>query len=345
MTDLVVIVPSRGRPEAVGQMALAFEETCRADTRLMFAVDDDDPAATDYLAGAVGAGVGIRSDSAGTMVEALNKAALAVVSGERPLYAIAFMGDDHRPRTAGWDARYLDALARLGTGMVYGDDLIQGENLPTQIAMTSDIVRALGWMAPPVLRHMYVDNFWRDLGVHAGCLRYLPDVVVEHLHPVAGTAATDPGYERVNAPEVYSADQAAYREFGASGAFRAAVEAVRGLYPADPKRERLIGMARASLVAEAAYITNARTVADIASRPTDLAYLLGPALQVRSQLEPLAADVVCVTDLAEPGPAIEAAGAAVVTVGVPLAHLAAAGLSLLRVRSIGDYPVALAVRR
>jgi hypothetical protein len=123
------------------------------------------------------------------------------------------MGDDHRPRTRGWDAAYLEALHDLGTGIVYGDDLLQGANLPTQCAMTSNIVQALGCMAPATLRHMYVDNAWRALGEAAGCLRYLPEVVVEHLHPVAGKAEWDDNYRRVNAPEMYGHDADAFGEY------------------------------------------------------------------------------------------------------------------------------------
>lgn len=342
--ELTVIVPSRGRPEAVEEMAKAFEATVSGDgVHLLFAVDADDPQLRDYRDATIRMGLHlyVSENPEGTMVACLNRAARDAVAYDHFPYAVAFMGDDHRPRTAGWDAAYLDALRRLGTGMVYGNDLVQGERLPTQVAMTADIVRALGWMAPPALSHMYVDNFWRDLGVHAGCMRYMQDVVVEHLHPVAGTAVMDAGYERVNAEAVYTRDAEAYRAFCVSGSLRAAVDTVRALAPADPKRERLIGMARASLVAEGAYITQARTVADIAPAPTDLPYLLGPALQVRHSPEPLAADVVCVTADQRDWPAARKAGAALVLAGstdVP------PGFAVLRVRSIGQYPVLLAVR-
>jgi hypothetical protein len=140
-----------------------------------------------------------------------------------------------RSRSGSWatitdPGRYLDALRELGTGIVYGHDLLQGEKLPTQCAMTADIVRALGHMAPPTLRHMYVDNYWLDLGRAADCIRYLPEVVVEHMHPFAGKAAMDAGYQRVNASEVYAADQQAYAAYhaGQFGADVAKVAALRG---------------------------------------------------------------------------------------------------------------------
>lgn len=206
MTELVVIVPSRGRPHTVDDLVAAFVETCTARTELVLALDEDDPAAEDYPA--------IRAiwQESGTMVSALNRAAVTIATDEHAPFAIGFMGDDHRPRSTGWDSAYVSALAEMGTGIVYGDDLWQREALPTQCAMTVDIVRALGHMAPPV-RHMYVDNYWLDLGRAADCIRYLPGVVVEHMHPVAGKALWDEGHRRVNAPEVYEEDRAAYTAY------------------------------------------------------------------------------------------------------------------------------------
>lgn len=215
MPDLVVIVPSRGRPAAVAALDAAFRETCVADTRIVLALDADDPDRGGYFAvqgdplTRVSAAYLQPATPESTMVSALNLAADDHARG----FAVGFMGDDHRPRTKGWDQQYLDALRELGTGIVYGNDLLQGANLPTQVAMTADIVRRLGYMAPPQLRHMYVDNFWRDLGRAVGCIRYLPNVVVEHLHPIAGKAKWDPGYMRVNDPRVYESDAAAYAAF------------------------------------------------------------------------------------------------------------------------------------
>ena len=215
MTDLVVLVPSRGRPKAAMQLGQAFASFCRADTRLVLAVDADDPTLPDYsdvprCFPAIDLCIGNNS----SMVSALNYAAALQVHEGADLdpapFAIGFMGDDHRPRTAGWDERYLTELRDLGTGIVYGNDLLQGERIPTQVAMTADIVRALGYMAPPTLTHLAVDNWWLELGHGATCISYLPDVIVEHMHPVAGKAAWDEGYVRVNAQSMYDRD---LREF------------------------------------------------------------------------------------------------------------------------------------
>lgn len=202
MPDLTVIVPSRGRPGAAVELAEAFALTCKADTQLVFVVDDNDPAASEYRDAAIA--------NSRTMVQALNYAAIDEANGA---FALGFMGDDHRPRTVGWDALYLAELRKLGTGIVYGSDLFQKHNLPTQCAMTSNIVKALGYMAPPCLTHMYVDNFWLSLGRTTGCIRYLPNVIVEHMHPLAGKSAWTEGHVRVNDQTMYDHDEAAFKDY------------------------------------------------------------------------------------------------------------------------------------
>jgi Methionine biosynthesis protein MetW len=262
-TDLVVIVPSRGRPEAARELAQMFTSTAQANSILVFAVDDDDPDLPGYsdiirqfYRSALHPRINVCmvDNESHTMVEALNKTARFLAEQRDAPYAMGFMGDDHRPRTLGWDKKYVECLKEPGVGIVYSDDKLQGENLPTQCAMRSSIVKTLGGMAPPTLRHMYVDNFWRDLGQATGCLRYLPDVVIEHMHPIAGKAEWDEGHRRVNDRSVFLADEVAYelykrsemqkdaaavrsllkgtRPAGFLGAFSRQPE-TRGAYPAE----------------------------------------------------------------------------------------------------------------
>lgn len=232
--DLTVIVPSRGRPDSVRELAEAFEATCTTNTRIVVAIDSDDPKRNDYgdlqhQARSLPRLSYIVEQPSGTMVSALNLAASAEA---RHAFAVGFMGDDHRPRTRGWDQAYLDGLRDLGTGIVYGDDLFQRGKLPTQCAMTSDIVRELGYMAPPSLTHLAVDNWWLELGSRARCIRFLPDVVVEHLHPVAGKAVWDEGYRRVNSSEMYSRDLAEFQRIARTSLAGdvAKVRALRGAH-------------------------------------------------------------------------------------------------------------------
>ena len=211
MIDLCMIVPSRGRPQNIVELVDAWDETTTGGASLIVAVDDDDPQLNGYLdLGLSGWQPGVAllvQEKPGTMVAALNKAARAAATQH---FAVGFMGDDHRPRSDGWDIEVVAELRKLGTGVVSGPDGFRSDQLPTWCAMTSNIVRTLGYMAPPQLGHMYVDNAWQALGEALGAYRYLPGVLVEHLHPLAGKAPMDAGYARVNSAGVYRRDEAAY---------------------------------------------------------------------------------------------------------------------------------------
>ena len=117
------------------------------------------------------------------LVKALNYAAPMYVEEYE---AIGFMGDDHRPRTTGWDSAYLDVLRGLGPGYVYGNDLLVGERIPTHVAISSSIIKSLGFFGPPGFTHLCVDLTWKDMGEALGRLFYLENVIVEHMHPAAG---------------------------------------------------------------------------------------------------------------------------------------------------------------
>jgi len=211
MADLLVIVPTRGRPESLASVVGAWSATGGFDVAdLAFVVDADDPVFGEYEAAWNKSGSAsrmVRAEKWEPLVPKLDAAALAHAVD---YFAIGFAGDDHLPRTHGWAKAMLAALYDMGTGVVYGDDLLQRERLCTSWAMTSDIVRALGRMVPAPVEHMYCDNSVMDVARLAGCLRYLPDVVIEHVHPVAGKAKWDAGYERVNRPEQYRSDELAY---------------------------------------------------------------------------------------------------------------------------------------
>src|SRR5690606_38125322 len=111
---------------------------------------------------------------------------------------------------------YVETLRELRHGIVYCDDLYQGPKLPTQWAMTSSIVNALGRMVPAPVDHLYCDNAVLALGKRTNCIRYLSDVVIEHMHYVVGKAQKDSTYARVNSNQQYRVDSRAYRRWAGS---------------------------------------------------------------------------------------------------------------------------------
>jgi hypothetical protein len=216
---LTMIVPTRGRPTNAAGVIHAWNETgaFTDGAALLFAIDLDDPEHEAYLAIAADAALGglaVTIHQVPTwrpMVPKLNGAAelRANYIGE-PL--LGFAGDDHMPRTRGWVRTIMDQFDERGVAIVYANDGYQGESLPTSWVMRSAIVRALGGrMVPADVEHLFCDNAVRDLGRATDTIRYLPEVLIEHMHPVAGKAESDAQYERVNGRPQWRNDKSAYR--------------------------------------------------------------------------------------------------------------------------------------
>ena len=220
MKDLVILVPSRGRPQNIEDLLFSLQET-KTSSELIVIVDDDDETLDQYIE--LGCKIMMIAKQGKGMARPLNFAANVFKDDYRHF---AFIGDDHRPRTEYWDQKLINALDEVGTGIAYGDDLLQGENLPTAVAMSGDIVRALEGMVPPGFIHLYLDNFWMQLGKDLKSFIYLPDVIIEHLHPVAGKAQWDENYRSVNAEEVYSADAKAFDQYINSQAYQDLLKAL-----------------------------------------------------------------------------------------------------------------------
>lgn len=209
--SLVVLCPSRNNPAALIEAATSFAATVTGpSTFFIGVVDFDDPKLEEYVAKATSSGtmlMQVPPGSAGSMNAAMNWAA---EHWSQEADIVGFIGDDHRFRTKGWDRAIEMVLKGQGGGFAYADDLAQRENLPTQVFISSDIIRALGWMGLPGARHLYLDNTWKQLGDGAGCLYYIPDIVIEHLHPAYGKGTWDENHIRVNSEEMYSHDRAIY---------------------------------------------------------------------------------------------------------------------------------------
>ncbi len=202
--QLVMLCPSRSRPGNIAELRTLWPAVT-SEAALVVAVDEDDPDLPAYQRDG-----DVRVMTAGLGLGAiLNKLAAELAPS---CTAIGFLGDDHRPRTHDWDRRLLDVL-RERPGIAYGNDLNKGEQLPTAVVISAPVITALGYLCPPGVRHLYLDDFWLQLGHSLDSVHYCPDVIIEHMHPDVGKAEWDDGYRRVNSGEQYAADNPAYLRF------------------------------------------------------------------------------------------------------------------------------------
>lgn len=222
--DLIIFVPTRGRPDSAMSLQVTFEELCTAKTQVVFVLDADDSSNYPTNLNKI-----VVNTTRRGMTQALNLAFRRFRDEGRLGFAVGFMGDDHRPRSRAWDSRYLEELERMGTGFVYGNDLFQGERIPTQIAMTTNIPLKLGGMVPDELHHLYVDDYWKAIGTGIGRISYLDDVVVEHLHYLNGKVTPDEGYHVVNSSKMAQHDARAFKQLRRLGKLRSDISSLKEL--------------------------------------------------------------------------------------------------------------------
>lgn len=199
-----VLTPSRGRPLRFREMVAAIERTAWGPVTVYVGLDEDDHEKYELP-------VGVQCLIRPRMRLAQWTNVLAEQAIRDGHETLAFFGDDHHPRTAGWDESVGVAFDEMGSGLVYCADGLQNERLPTAPFWSADIIRALGFYYPPVLMHLYADDYWLRLARDLGRCTYIPEVYIEHMHPSAGKANMDEVYRENDT--WYDHDHAAFHDF------------------------------------------------------------------------------------------------------------------------------------
>lgn len=132
---------------------------------------------------------------------AYNSACLEKARGE----IVILVNDDMVIRTPGWDEkiRALDASFPDGIYLAYGNDLFKGGRLCTFPILSRRACEVLGDPYPAAYRGAFIDYhlfdvFQRLRRLGYDRIRYLEDVVFEHLHFRAGKAEKDAIYTQRN---------------------------------------------------------------------------------------------------------------------------------------------------
>lgn len=200
----LVIIPTRSRPANAERAVKSIQEHSYISD-ICLGLDTDDEHNYPRLDGVM-----YEVSDRAYMIATLNR--IATKYADKYLF-ITFLGDDNVIRTPAWDVALTTKLVERGYGIAYGNDLIHSDKLPTSVMMTTNIIRSLGYMAPPTLTHLYADNFWRALGWELGSLYYYHNVIWEHLHFVNGKAPKDELYAEINSDEMYEKDRIAFQNY------------------------------------------------------------------------------------------------------------------------------------
>jgi hypothetical protein len=180
---LGILLPTRGRPKNLARFIAATKETA-VDWHIYLRLDYDDPSAADYdeIIGDSDPNITVVHGERIGLAASLNE--LAARAERDGISHIGMFGDDVLPITEGWDKRLVEALGD-NLGVAYGDDGLRHKHapdLPTHYITQTEVYRRLGYLAPPTMRHLFLDNVARDVGRYLKNFVYVP-VKIAHLHP------------------------------------------------------------------------------------------------------------------------------------------------------------------
>ena len=210
--ELLVICPSRGRPERLRGMVQSFKETASEGTELVVYVSEDDPAVVGYRGIE---GIDLHIGERLSLVGVLNKFSIEVYPDVKYYGEV---NDDHVYRTKRWDKTLIGHIEKGGGwGIACGNDTVPKDwyecRHPSACVISGNIVRTLGCFVDPRFQHMYVDDYLRDIGESINGLFYDSDVVVEHRHFLNGKAEKDDNYRWIYSEEQVAFGLAAYNHW------------------------------------------------------------------------------------------------------------------------------------
>ena len=95
--------------------------------------------------------------------------------------------------------------------VLYGDDGLVGNRMSTACFIDNNIVRAIGYIAPPTLVHYFADNVWSDWGKALGTFKYIPGIKVTHNHHLKNKSLNDHVYKESD--QYFKQDQIEYGKY------------------------------------------------------------------------------------------------------------------------------------
>lgn len=207
MKKILIILPSKARPEKVEKFYSTWRQTTDGYSDIITCLDDDDVTIKQYkkypdIMMSIGKG--------GSVCGVYNRA-FELYPDYKYYYLVA---DDIRFRSTHWEEAFIEKLEKNGgKGICYGNDLMFMKELSTAPFISGNIVRALGHLALPGLWHMWVDRYWYEIGKGLNKLFYFPDLIMEHIHYKVGKSEADPLYLSFNTKKVYEHDKNIFLEW------------------------------------------------------------------------------------------------------------------------------------
>jgi hypothetical protein len=181
MKDKILwVCPSRKRPERLKKMLASWRETTNGLSQMLVAIDNDDNSYDSLILEYPEVIWEKNEPIYGSFLQLTNFVCLKYVNDYK---FIGFMEDDVIFETKGYENLFIEKLNHLGdTGIVHALDGFEKPKLLTLPVVNSHIIKTLGWLAPPSLKSLWADDFWRELANYLKTYYKFENVMIRHCH-------------------------------------------------------------------------------------------------------------------------------------------------------------------
>lgn len=174
------ICPSRKRPVRLERLINSWKHTTTGLSELLVVIDSDDSSYEELIKQYPEVLWEITEPVFGSFLHLIN--AKAVKYSTEYEY-IGFMEDDIVFETQEYETKFISKLKELGpTGIVHAADGIDKKKFISIPVVNSHIIKTLGWFAPPCLKSLWADNFWREMANCLGTFYKFNDILIKHYH-------------------------------------------------------------------------------------------------------------------------------------------------------------------
>lgn len=180
---ILTICPSKGRPELFKQMYESWGNTINEDNTMVIGLDISDEKVSHYPKNVNK----IMCKANSTVTKVIN----SIWKDNQGYDFYHIINDDVIFHTPQYDSKFLKISEIYGEGVFYGNDLFQGQSLPTFPFISASLIKAVGYLQMPTLNRYCGDTVWADIGRICNCLYYLGAIIIEHNHKLAGKGDTD----------------------------------------------------------------------------------------------------------------------------------------------------------
>jgi hypothetical protein len=221
----ICLIPSYNRPKRLSRFFESYFDT-NSEIGGLVLVDACDPACIEYFNLKTPSAWSIYLTGGRSMGDKCREAWRAATL---PHDAVILLNDDHVLRTLEWDKRLMDQLN--GRNFISTSDgwRTNGKStLPAgATAWSGPLLKAVGYIFPKGLNHMFIDNVWRDLGLATNCWQVDESIVVEHEHATRDQKFMDATHRQ--SESYHAADSARYMQWRNGGEFDEAVRKINEL--------------------------------------------------------------------------------------------------------------------